>query len=84
VPQGDIDVNTVPELNKTAAMATGQTRVAAAPRVNLSSQGYYIDHPDPALGEHLMAVTLRCADRDAMHGMLGQLVRASVNRKKPR
>ena len=64
-------MNTVPDLNKTAAnAATGQTKAAAAPRLKLSSRGFSIDHPDPELGEPLMADTLGVADRDAMHGIL--------------
>jgi hypothetical protein len=77
-------VNPVPDFNNaTAIAATGQTRAVAAPRIKLSSRGYTIDHPDPELGEALMANALGCADRDAMHGVLRQLVKASVNGKKP-
>jgi hypothetical protein len=77
-------VNTVPDLDKATAKAvTGQTRAAAAPRIKLSSQGFSIDHPDPELGEQLMADALGVADRDAMHGILRQLLRASVNGQKP-
>jgi hypothetical protein len=82
--QGDIDVNTAPELNKaTAIAATGQTKAAASPRVKLLSHGFSIDHPDPKLGEQFMADALGVADRDAMHGILKQLVKASVNGEKP-
>jgi hypothetical protein len=77
-------VNTVPDLNKaTAPAAAGQTRAAAAPRIKLSSHGYSIDHPDPELGEQLMVDALGVADRDAMHGILRQLVKASVKGKRP-
>ncbi len=77
-------MNTVPDLNKaTALAATGQTRAAAAPRIKLLSHGYAIDHPDPELGEQLMADALGVADRDAMHGILRQLVKASVNDERP-
>jgi hypothetical protein len=77
-------VNKVPDLDKaTAIEATGQTRAAAAPRVKLSSRGFAIDHPDPELGERLMAETLGVTDCDAMHGILRQLVKASVNGQKP-
>lgn len=80
--RGDIDVNTVPDLNEaTAPAATGQA--AAAPRIKLLSHGFCIDHPDPELGEQLMADTLGVADRDAMHGILRQLVKASVKGEKP-
>ena len=72
-------MNTGPDLNKATAMvATDQTKAAAAVRVKLSSRGFAIDHPDPELGEALMADALGGADRDAMHGILRQLVRASV------
>jgi len=82
--RGDIDVNTVPDLNKAAAMAaTDQTRAAAAPRIKLLSHGFSIDHPDPEHGEQLMSDALGVADRDAMHGILRQLVKASVNGQEP-
>ena len=75
-------MNTPPEINKTAAIAvTGQT--AVAPRIKLLPNGIAIDHPDPELGEQLMAETLGVADGDAMHGILRQLARASVKGKKP-
>ncbi|CAN7260069.1 hypothetical protein LJR220_001150 [Bradyrhizobium sp. LjRoot220] len=77
-------MNTLPELsNHTAMAASGQTRAAAAPRLKLSPQGVSIDHPDPELGEQLMADALGVPDRDAMHGILRQLVKASVSGKKP-
>jgi hypothetical protein len=77
-------VNPVPDLNKaTAPAATGQSRAAAAPRIELLSHGYSIDHPDPELGEQLMADALGVADRDAMHGILRQLVKASVKDERP-
>ena len=82
--RGDIDVNTVPDPNKaTAIAATGQAKAAAAPRVKFLSHGFSIDHPDPEHGEQLMAEALGVADRDAMHGILRQLVKASVNGQKP-
>jgi hypothetical protein len=77
-------VNTVPDLNKaTAVAATGRTKPAAAVRVKLLSHGFAVDHPDPELGEQLLAEALGAADRDAMHGILRQLVKASVNGQKP-
>src|SRR5712692_7337933 len=84
VPEEISTVNTVPDLNKATAMAaTDQTRAAAAPRIKLLSRGFSIDHPDPELGEQLMADTLGVADRDAMHGILRQLVKASVKDERP-
>jgi hypothetical protein len=77
-------VNTVADLDKaTAIAATGQTKAAAAPRVKLLSHGFSIDHPDSELGEQLMADALGVADRDAMHGILRQLVKASVKDDRP-
>jgi len=81
---GNIDMNTAPNLNMTTAIAAAdQTRAAAAPRIRLSSQGFSIDHPDRELGEQLMADALGVADRDAMHGILRQLVKASVKGERP-
>jgi len=65
------------------AAATGQTQAAAAPRIKLSSHGFCIDHPDPQLGEQLMVNALGVADRDAMEGILRQLVKASVSGGRP-
>jgi hypothetical protein len=77
-------VNTLPDLNKTAAIAAfGESRAATAPRIKLLPNGISIDHPDPELGERLMADALGVADPDAMHGILRQLVRASVIGEKP-
>src|SRR6266403_5212650 len=63
--------------------ATGRTKAAAGVRVKLLPHGFSIDHPDSELGEQLMADALGVADRDAMHGMLRQLVKASVNGERP-
>jgi hypothetical protein len=77
-------MNTAPNLaTSTAIAATDQTGPAAAPRIKLLPHGFCIDHPDPELGEQLMANALGVADRDAMHGILRQLVKASVNGEKP-
>jgi hypothetical protein len=77
-------VNTVPDLNKAAALAaTGRTKAAAAVRVKLLSHGFSIDHPDSEVGERLMAEALGVADRDAMHGIHRQLVKASVKDERP-
>jgi hypothetical protein len=74
------NMNTAPTLAMpTTIAATGQTQAAAAPRIKLSPHGFSIDHPDPDLGEQLMANALGVADRDAMDGILRQLVRASVS-----
>ena len=75
---------TAPHVNlPTATAATDPTKAAATPRIKLSSHGFSIDHPDPELGEQLLATALGVADRDAMHGILRQLVKASVNGERP-
>jgi hypothetical protein len=77
-------MNTAPDLAAPAmAAATDQTRAAAAPRIKLSPQGFSIDHSDPEAGEQLMADTLGVADREAMDGILRQLIRASVSGGSP-
>ena len=80
-------MTTLPDLTKTAAsVATTQAKTAAAPatapRIKLTSRGFCIDHPDPELGERLMADTFGVADSDAMYGLLRQLVRASATGEK--
>jgi hypothetical protein len=75
-------VDTIPGPDKSPA-ATARTDTAAAVQVKLAPKGYYIDHPDSKLGEQLMAEALGVADRDAMEGILRQLVTASVGDKKP-
>ena len=77
-------MTTLPDLtNTTPIAATDQTRAAAAPRIRLLPDGISIDHPDPELGERLMADTLGVPDRDAMYGILRQMAKASVKGKKP-
>jgi hypothetical protein len=82
---GNIDMNTAPDLTMpTAIAATDQTHPTAAPRLKLLSHGFAIDHPDPELGEQLMANALGVvADREAIDGILRQLVRASVSGGSP-
>ena len=77
-------MSTIPDLNKTTAIAAnGKTRAATAPRLKLTPRGVAIDHPDPELGAALMAQALGAPDSDAMYGIFRQLVNASVNRRKP-
>jgi len=71
-------MTTVPDLTKPTTTAATRDPKAAAPRIKLSSQGVCIDHPDPELGERLMADSFGVADSDAMYGLLRQLVRASA------
>jgi hypothetical protein len=70
-------MNTAPDLTMPTTIAA--TKAASAPRIKFSSHGFSIDHPDPELGEQLMANALGVADRDAMDGILRQLVRASAS-----
>jgi hypothetical protein len=80
----NLDMNTAPDLTvSTTIAATDQTKAGAAPRIRLSSHGFSIDHPDPELGEQLMANAIGVADREAMHGIIRQLVKASVSRESP-
>src|SRR5712675_1413923 len=72
-------MNTAPDLAMPNVAATDPAKAAAAPRIRLSSHGFSIDHPDPELGEQLMANALGATDREAMEGILRQLVRASVS-----
>jgi hypothetical protein len=77
-------MNTAPDITtSTTIAATDQTTVAAVPRIKLMSHGFSIDHPDPEIGEQLMADTLGVADREAMHGIVRQLVKASVSGESP-
>jgi hypothetical protein len=88
-----IDMTTAPDtMMPTTIAASGkiqaetqpaETQAATPPRIKLSPRGFAIEHPDPKLGEQLMAETLGVADRDAMEGILRQLVKASVNGGKP-
>jgi hypothetical protein len=80
----NLDMNTAPDVTMpTAIAANDQAEAAAAPRIKLLSHGFSIDHPDPELGERLMAKTLGVTDREAMHGILRQLVKASVSGESP-
>jgi hypothetical protein len=77
-------MNTAPDLTMSATIAaTDQTKAAAAPRIKLQSHGFSIDHPDPEIGEQLMANALGVTDREAMHGIVRQLVKASVSGESP-
>jgi hypothetical protein len=81
---GNLDMTTAPDLTmSTTIAATDQTKAAAAPRIKFLSHGFAIDHPDPEIGDQLMANALGVADREAMHGIIRQLVKASVSGKSP-
>jgi hypothetical protein len=77
-------MNTAPDLTTSpTTAATDPTKAAAAPRIKLQSHGFAIDHQDQELGERLMANALGVADREAMHGIIRQLVKASVSGESP-
>ncbi|QOZ32108.1 hypothetical protein [Bradyrhizobium sp. CCBAU 53421] len=77
-------MTTAPDITlPTMPAAPGLSQATATPRIKLSRRGYAIDHPDRKLGEALMANALGAADRDAMDGILRQLVKASVSGGKP-
>jgi hypothetical protein len=67
----------------TSAAPAPPDRREATPRIKISRRGVSIDHPDQDTGERLMAAALGVADRDAMYGILRQLVKASVIGRKP-
>ena len=77
-------MNTAPDLAlPTVIAATDPAKAAVAPRIKLQSHGFSIDHPDPELGDQLMANALGVADSESMDGLLRQLVRASVSGARP-
>ena len=77
-------MNTAPDLALPAMIAaTDPAKAAVAPRIKLQPHGFSIDHPDPELGDQLMANALGVTDSEAMDGMLRQLVRASVSGGRP-
>ena len=54
-----------------------------SPRIKLDRQDIVIQHPDAEAGERLMGEALGAIDRDALHGILKQLMKASAIRQKP-
>jgi hypothetical protein len=78
-------MNTAPDrTTATTSAATNPAATVAAARIKLvSPHGFSIDHPDPDTGERLMADALGVTDRDAMDGILRQLVRAGASGEKP-
>lgn len=63
--------------------ATDRGAPAVTPRVKLYKRRIAINHPDPQAGEQLLAEALGAVDRDALHGMLRQLAKASAIGQKP-
>ncbi|MGY8637001.1 hypothetical protein RAD15_31480 [Bradyrhizobium sp. 14AA] len=70
--------------NNTPPMAASdRSGPAATPRIRLYKRRIAIRHPDPQAGERLLAEALGATDRDALHGILKQLVKASAIGHKP-
>ncbi|MBR0858247.1 hypothetical protein [Bradyrhizobium liaoningense] len=70
--------------NCTSASPIAATdRGRPTPRVRLYRRRLTIQHPDPQAGERLLAEALGAIDRDALHGILKQLLKASVIGQKP-
>ncbi|MDA9410701.1 MULTISPECIES: hypothetical protein [unclassified Bradyrhizobium] len=67
----------------TAIAASDRAAIIATPKVRLRRRRIVIEHPDTKAGEALLAEALGAADRDALHGLLSQLVKASVVARKP-
>lgn len=65
------------------AAANDRSGSIASPRIRLYKRRIAIKHPDPQAGERLLAKALGVVDRDAMHGILKQLVKASAIGHKP-
>jgi len=77
-------MTTAPELHVTSKLAANDRSVpTASPRIKLYKRRIAISHPDPEAAERLLAEALGAADRDALHGMLRQLVKASAVAQKP-
>ncbi|WP_426610445.1 hypothetical protein [Bradyrhizobium sp. McL0616] len=77
-------MTTSPTRNSAAPLAANdRTGLATSPRVKLSRRRISIDHPDPHVGAQLLADALGAVDRDALDGLLKQLVKASLIGQKP-
>ena len=72
---------TIPETTPVAA--SDRATAIASPKVKLRRRRIVIDHPDPEAGEKLLAEALGAVDRDALHGLLSQLVKASAVARQP-
>ncbi|MGY4626257.1 hypothetical protein [Bradyrhizobium sp. USDA 4486] len=63
--------------------ADDRAATIVSPKVKLRRRRIVIDHPDPSAGERMLAEALGAVDRDALHGLLSQLAKASVVARKP-
>lgn len=76
-------MTTSPKPKTAPIVATDRAATATLPRIKLFARGFSIDHPDPQAGEMLLAEALGAVDRDALDGLLAQLVKASAIRQRP-
>lgn len=74
---------TSPTPHSMPVAANDRSGLAAGLRIKLNKQTIEIEHPDPQAGERLLAEALGAADRDALHGLLTQLMKASMTGRKP-
>lgn len=77
-------MTTFPTTTETMPIAASAAApMIASPKVKLRRKRILIDHPDTRAGEQLLAEAIGAVDRDALHGLLGQLVKASAVARKP-
>ena len=77
-------MTTSPDRHVTSPLAADNRSLPAArPRIKLYKRRIAISHADPKAAEPLLAEALGAADRDALHGMLRQLAKASAVAQKP-
>ncbi|WP_245162670.1 hypothetical protein [Bradyrhizobium vignae] len=77
-------MTTAPARHITSPLAANdRSGPLVSPRIKLYKRRVAISHPDPQAGERLLAEALGAADRDALHGMLRQLVKASAVGQRP-
>lgn len=70
-------------LSNSLAPAAAHDRNRPSPRIKLTRRRIVIQHPDARAGERLLADALGAADLDALHGLLKQLMKASMICQKP-
>ncbi|WP_027528982.1 hypothetical protein [Bradyrhizobium sp. WSM3983] len=77
-------MTTLPTHSETMPIAASDCApIIATPKVKLRRRRIVIDYPDPRTGEKLLAEALGAVDREALHGLLSQLVKASAVARKP-
>jgi len=76
-------MTTLPTHYDTAITTADRAALVASPKVKLRRRRIVIEHPDPRAGELLLAEALGAVDRDALHGLLSQLTKASAVARKP-